>query len=982
MTKGPPPDDDAVIKRIEAARVTGARDLNLVLLGIGKLPAEIGSLAKLQALDLHGNKLETLPPDVGLLRALELIDLRVNQFSALPHVITALAGLRELLLSGNKLDTLPSEIRSLIALETLGLDRNRFSTLPPAIGLLTWLRSLEFSDNALVTLTPEIGALKALATLIVSGNKLTSLPPEIGNLESLETLNISGNALASLPAEIGALKMLKTLNVSGNGLTSLPPEIGDLESLETLNVSGNALASLPSKLAGLIALREFDLSGNQLTSLQPEVGSLVTMKKLNLANNSITNTALLVRVLERLTQLEQIDVYGNPLEAPSGKLIDLSGLRGFCPAWAVVKFLRASSADDAGPLPEARLVFIGTGLNGKSQLAGALSGALAPKQRIDERIRTKGVDIETLLIRTDRYGELTVRIFDCGGQPEQYQIHRLFWESLRNAIVLVIDPTKKWGWTGNRGSYFLKMIEAVFRWRKGPDGRPGIPPPVLAVITKADQIPAAGFAADYPTAKSVEACSKEHDLKVVIVREPVDALNHVGLEAVRAGIAQVLEQTQGLDAVLPGRFKKVRMAVQDVFGTFENPKSYVQMMTMTEYRGYCTLAGEADKDQQDIYLRILHALGDVLHVQGQADLRDKVINTHWSRKSLYAVLTDGVVQAQRGILRQTDWDRLLAGESARLLIDLSKSQGIMFEVPAQAVDPESGERELAWLVPDLLNIEAVPHEWCLTTPALIKRYGRFLSEAVFLDFLGRNRACIRRIMGEAFRNQVTFTNPDTGARAVVSPDYESEPHAIHFYADPHDESDGSRTWCATLYARLTGDVAELEQSKDGTAAAVSTAMGKVQLRAVRGKGRDLHQLQPKIERWVETLDVAPPDVVIRLKYRLPKASLNKIIERSESLKMARARRDEAKASRGRRHQTIEGFVLDSTEGKADDPSAGAEREDMESAVAKLDRQELLQALTGHAGDHNERQELLVILSRISDANLRKMVVVQRLNDEQ
>jgi len=39
---------------------------------------------------------------------------------------------------------------------------------------------------------------------------------------------------------------------------------------------------------------------------------------------------------------------------------------------------------------------------------------------IREQDRAKGVDVETLMVGTIKHGDVKVRIFDCGSQPEQY----------------------------------------------------------------------------------------------------------------------------------------------------------------------------------------------------------------------------------------------------------------------------------------------------------------------------------------------------------------------------------------------------------------------------------------------------------------------------------------------------------------------------------------------------------------------------------
>ncbi len=174
------------------------------------IPAEIGNLAKLAALGLHGNNM-TGPLPIDLLD--ELPDLR-----------------------------------------WLSLSENDFTgSIPPTIGDLSALRNgppysdpnlgvahrLDLSDNHLTGRIPvEIGTLTFLNFLDISNNDLNGpLPASIGTMTSLEQLYLGGNNLSGpLPRELANLRLYR-LGLEGNrGLSGpLPPEMTDLH-LEYLNL--------------------------------------------------------------------------------------------------------------------------------------------------------------------------------------------------------------------------------------------------------------------------------------------------------------------------------------------------------------------------------------------------------------------------------------------------------------------------------------------------------------------------------------------------------------------------------------------------------------------------------------------------------------------------------------------------------------------------------------------------------------------------
>ncbi len=595
----------------------------------------------------------------------------------------------------------------------------------------------------------------------------------------------------------------------------------------------------------LTGLTELDIGYNGIgdAGARAIAERLTGLTTLNIGGSGIGDTDTIISLIRRLLPKEQggtpggalrtIQISDNPLKTPRGTTIELPAVLEKTPAEAVLDYLiQIIKGEEAGTnirVPEARLVLAGAWFNGKSQLARALSGKLKPGDKINKDDRTIGVDVETLTVKTDNHGEIKVRIFDCGGQPEQYQMHRLFWASQRNAMVLVAAANKAWGWKGNRGDYFLRMIDSHFARKKSRRGEADRdpPPPILAVVTWGDNQP------HQTTPEMIEQEAGGHGLKLSVVKPAIDGVRQTGLQAVRDGIKAILEDLPGLGNVLPATFGKVREAIQNAFGTFEKPNDQRQSMTLETYRRFCEEAGEPDHGQQDIHLGILHALGDVLYEPDESSLKNKVINPHWAHKAIYRVLTDDRVSTQQGIMREDDWERLGGDTWPQLLMDLMKSRHILFKVPARDIDPATGEGEKAWLVPDLLWEVDKRHEWCASEPTLTKEYGRFLSEAVFLRFVGEHRASIHSLRGEAFRDQAMFTSP-SGAKALVCPDYESESHAIRFYADPSDTTGESRKWCGTLWSRLTKQDAPEPAPRHRHLAGVAAEEVTLDARATRG----------------------------------------------------------------------------------------------------------------------------------------------------
>ncbi len=659
-------------------------------------------------------------------------------------------------------------------------------------------------------------------------------------LHELRELNISHNPLfsSSVRRIVKRLNKLRVLNIASAGNPGAK-WLAELQELTALDISENHVGDVEARrlARALPNLQSLSIAGNRLhdTGLE-DLSHLHNLTSIDLSRNRIRSgramTVFIDRIVHRATKANlvgEIAIRGNPLQAPDGNYIDLSGLEDTPqPASEVLKYLRDAMAGDAISVPEARIVFIGTGENGKSQLAAALSGRVAKSEPVTER--TKGVDVETLKpIATRAHGEVACRIFDCGGQPEQYQIHRAFWESLRNVMVVVVDACKPSGWrgqhalsgvstVGNRVKYYLRMIEAEFQNRRTK------PPPVVIILTFGDMLAQISARVDerlrssYPTIQSLQLAAQDfrHSLSIRVVPEPVDALGQTGLGSVREALAAVLEATEGLSAKLPRTFGEVRRQVQSQFGTFEEPVDEYPGFEISFFNKICVACGEADPERPPIYLRVLAALGDVIHDQVDPTLSDSVLNTQWARKALYEILTHELVRKNHGYLTEEELSRVLPRTHGQLVRQLSESLQIIFRIQGKPHE-QTGKTADHWLVPQALAFKERAHDWVNGDGFLTINKGRFLAEAWFLHQLGRFAQLIERPQTEAFRDEVVFTEPSSRAKAVLRADYESDPMGVHFYANPEDRAALSQAWCVRLYEHLTGETAPIKPSLSQTA---------------------------------------------------------------------------------------------------------------------------------------------------------------------
>uniref|UniRef100_A0A7M4F188 Leucine-rich repeat and IQ domain-containing protein 4-like n=1 Tax=Crocodylus porosus TaxID=8502 RepID=A0A7M4F188_CROPO len=154
-----------------------------------------------------------------------------NNLKEIPAEIGTLSRLERLTLSNNSLRSLPREIGHLQKLHSLHLANNSFTELPPQLCQLRNLAFLDLSDNQISSIPPGIQHLESLETLLLLFNLLEHLPGSICVLRNLCTLWLGNNKLRSLPANFGDLVNLDwgynycSCNFEGNPLECPPPEV-------------------------------------------------------------------------------------------------------------------------------------------------------------------------------------------------------------------------------------------------------------------------------------------------------------------------------------------------------------------------------------------------------------------------------------------------------------------------------------------------------------------------------------------------------------------------------------------------------------------------------------------------------------------------------------------------------------------------------------------------------------------------------------
>ncbi len=338
----------------------------------------------------------------------------------------------------------------------LNLSWERLASTPElaaALGKLTELQGLALSSNQLNT-TPEfaaaLGKLANLQALGLWDNQLTTtteLAVALGKLTKLQTLGLWDNRLTTtieLATALGKLTELQTLGLGVNQLIlthELAEGLGRLTKLQTLGFSCNRLTSTPKLAAALGKLSKLQvliLYGNQLTSspeLAAALGELVELRTLDLHRNQLTSTPQLAAALEKLTKLTRLNLSDNPdLEVPAEELGSDNPAR-------IIRAIREVAARARRAKPEFKVVILGQGRIGKTQLRRRLMG-LDPIEGDDPTHSFEWQQLPGTITKPGAGEPGAVHVFDFGGQDRLQASHRFFLSTRRTIYLIGVPMTK------------------------------------------------------------------------------------------------------------------------------------------------------------------------------------------------------------------------------------------------------------------------------------------------------------------------------------------------------------------------------------------------------------------------------------------------------------------------------------------------------------------------------------------------------------
>ena len=631
---------------------SGLRELNCAWTRVIDL-APLRALTSLQTLDCSYTQVSDLAP-LRPLTNLQMLHCYTTQVSDLAP-LRALTNLQTLHCGGTQVSDL-APLRALTNLQTLHCSGTQVSDLAPLRALIN-LQTLN-CYNTKVSDLASLCALTNLQTLHCYLTQVSDLAP-LRALTNLQTLNCDGTQVSDL-APLRALANLQTLRCGGTQVSDLAPLRG-LNNLQTLGCFSTIVSDL-EPLGGLTKLRDLDCSYLRLTTGQETICRLPDLRRLVLHDTTIPGVPA-----EALSQ----DAFDNCLDRLRAHLDDLG--------------------DDPVLIPDVKLLVLGNGRAGKTQLVNRLRG-LPFSEHWNS---THGVAIETVdLPAAGRHAEARLNVWDFGGQDIYHGTHALFARA--NAVFLVA-----WSADTNNGESYIHQ-DIAFRnhdlayWIDYVRHVRGAGP-VLVVQTKCDERGQGRPRAPVGDTVFPEATFRRELRFSAKTDRGRDEL----MLALREAIAD-LREAQGGQTIGPGR-KRVRRRLEEMAARETDP---VRTLALDEFDLMCREDGGISAPRP--FLEYLHNAGVVFHRANLFGGRI-VLDQKWALEAIYAVLDRGATY-RRLLRQQGKFNRQDLADSIwtqkgysvaeqRLFLSMMEQCGVCF---AWRKRYGKDEDETVWIAPDTL----------------------------------------------------------------------------------------------------------------------------------------------------------------------------------------------------------------------------------------------------------------------------------------
>jgi internalin A len=527
-----------------------------------------------------------------------------------------------------------------------------------------------------------------------------------------------------------------------------------LPGLEALSIQGIACESLDF-VTVLPSLRWLDCWGTTVSDLGPLSG-LTALRKLDLSNCRLSG---LFAAIWQAPPLQEAFLYQASLPPVPPEVLSQQYSDNCLPRLRT--WLRERETSGSAPITEVKLLILGNGQAGKTQLARRLRGAAFDPAEPS----THGIRVTNALLRgAEGQPGTPLAIWDFGGQDIYHGAHALFVRS-RSVFLLVWSEDMRPERTPHATIDGLRFDnQPLAYWvdyvRHVGDGRS----PVVIAQTKRDLDGESdppidrGLLGDLAFRREVHTSAAEPD----------------GLDELQAALRRaVAELRRSQDQTeIPASWDRLRqriVAQHNPDGTWAAACRSIDLTTLAAW------GREAGVEAPEYALAYLHNAGVVFHRPGL--FADRIIlDQQWALDAVYAVfdrtravsvLRDNGGRFTRPLLEGLIW-RDHPPEDQRQFLAMMQSCGICFVHSEDQNDPDRTRYIVPDLLPERAEVETdLAQRWDTGAPIVTHMFRYpFLHRGVMrtlMAALGERAG----LAGTYWRGGMYLYDAATGARAIL-----------------------------------------------------------------------------------------------------------------------------------------------------------------------------------------------------------------------
>ncbi len=633
-------------------------------------------------LDLSHNYI----PNISILEdliLLEVINLSYNEISDISS-LKELKKLREINLSNNEIIDI-SPLERINNLQSINLSENEIIDISN-IRDLKKIKVIDFSYNEITNIS-YLGSLKELADVNLKNNHISDCSClkglkklkflDLGNnkiydisfvekLKKLEIISFRSNEISDIKF-LKELYKLKWLDLSNNKILDYS-FLKNLKELRSLDLSNNKITDY-SFLEGLKKLETIHLNNNQIYDLS-FLSILKQLKTLYLSNNQISDISTLFEnknlinidlrfnkikyisfdFLKKFPNLKSLYLHGNEIKNIPQEFY--MGISKNC-LEKVKDYLKSiEKEEDRRELNEAKLIFVGVGEVGKTELSEALSETEYKFE--GGRKFTKGIRIKPWLLenceREEQKIDFIAHIWDFAGQEINYGTHQFFLT--KNSIYVFVWETRK-GEDESKFAYWLRIVSLLSKNAR-----------IFIVQNKIDELEG-----------DLNQKQWKDQFKNIVGFYKTSCKDGTGINELRADIQKELIELPHTREI----WNKYRVAVRDELLESSKNIDYIR------YKDYVKICEKhtVSKEDAPFLSDQLHNIGSILHFSEEARLKNTVVlNSEWITDAAYLLLDTKKVERGRFHFKDLDkiWEDDRFDEKHEFLINLIEKFELIFKL--------------------------------------------------------------------------------------------------------------------------------------------------------------------------------------------------------------------------------------------------------------------------------------------------------------